>query len=136
MKRLFLLIAVSLLIINQSNAQKTDTLSITLEGVKYPYAGKFFPIHTEGQDIKMAYMDVAPTGTANGKTVILFHGKNFGGYYWGNVIKALTAIGYRVVVPDQIGFGKSSKPFIHYSFHQLASWNKSCLLYTSPSPRD
>jgi len=127
MKRLFLLIAVSLLIINQSNAQKTDTLSITLEGVKYPYAVKFFPIHTEGQDIKMAYMDVAPTGTANGKTVILFHGKNFGGYYWGNVIKALTAIGYRVVVPDQIGFGKSSKPFIHYSFHQLASWNKRLL---------
>ncbi len=127
MKRLFLLIAVSLLIINQSNAQKTDTLSITLEDVKYPNAVKFFPIHTEGQDIKMAYMDVAPTGTANGKTVILFHGKNFGGYYWGNVIKALLAIGYRVVVPDQIGFGKSSKPFIHYSFHQLASWNKRLL---------
>ncbi|MFW0714904.1 alpha/beta fold hydrolase [Pedobacter sp. N23S346] len=127
MKRFFLLIAVSFLIINQSNAQKADTLSITLESVKYPFAVKFFPIHTEGQDIKMAYMDVAPTGTPNGKTAILFHGKNFGGYYWGNVIKALTAIGYRVVVPDQIGFGKSSKPFIHYSFHQLASWNKRLL---------
>lgn len=127
MKRFFLLIAVSFLIINQSNAQKTDTLSITLESVKYPFAVKFFPIHTEGQDIKMAYMDVAPTGTPNGKTAILFHGKNFGGYYWGNVIKALTAIGYRVVVPDQIGFGKSSKPFIHYSFHQLATWNKRLL---------
>ncbi|MFD2285509.1 alpha/beta fold hydrolase [Pedobacter petrophilus] len=127
MKRFFLLIAVSLLILNYSQAQKTDTLSITLESVKYPYAVKFFPIHTEGQDIKMAYMDVAPTGTANGKTAILFHGKNFGGYYWGNVIKALTAIGYRVIVPDQVGFGKSSKPFIHYSFHQLATWNKKLL---------
>ena len=127
MKRLFLLIAASFLFINQSTAQKTDTLSITLEAVKYPYAVKFFPIHTEGQDIKMAYMDVAPTSTANGKTAILFHGKNFGGYYWGNVIKALTAIGYRVIVPDQIGFGKSSKPFIHYSFHQMAIWNKRLL---------
>ena len=127
MKRFFLLIAVSFLIINQSKAQKTDTLSITLESVKYPYAVKFFPIHTEGQDIKMAYMDVAPTSAANGKTAILFHGKNFGGYYWGNVIKALTAIGYRVIVPDQIGFGKSSKPFIHYSFHQMATWNKRLL---------
>lgn len=127
MKRFFLLIAVSFLIINQSKAQKTDTLSITLESVKYPYAVKFFPIHTEGQDIKMAYMDIAPTSAANGKTAILFHGKNFGGYYWGNVIKALTAIGYRVIVPDQIGFGKSSKPFIHYSFHQLATWNKRLL---------
>ena len=127
MKRFFLLIAISFLIINQSKAQKTDTLSITLEGVKYPSAVKFFPIHTEGQDIKMAYMDVAPTSASNGKTAILFHGKNFGGYYWGNVIKALTAIGYRVIVPDQIGFGKSSKPFIHYSFHQMATWNKRLL---------
>lgn len=108
-------------------AQKADTLSITLENVKYPYPVKFYPIHVEGQDIKMAYMDVAPTQNANGRTVVLFHGKNFGGYYWASVIKALTGRGFRVVVPDQIGFGKSSKPFIHYSFHQLARWNKALL---------
>jgi len=127
MKRLFLLIAVSLIISNYTKAQKIDTLSITLENVKYPYPVKYFPINTEGQDIKMAYMDVAPTIAPNGRTVILFHGKNFGGYYWGNVIKALTAVGYRVIAPDQIGFGKSSKPFIHYSFHQMAYWNKKLL---------
>lgn len=109
------------------SAQKSDTLSITLENVKYAYPVKYFPIHTEGQDIKMAYMDVAPTQNANGRTVVLFHGKNFGGYYWTNVIKALTGRGFRVIVPDQIGFGKSSKPFIHYSFHQLARWNKALL---------
>jgi pimeloyl-ACP methyl ester carboxylesterase len=108
-------------------AQKTDTLSITLENVKYAYPVKYFPIHTEGQDIRMAYMDVAPTQNANGRTVVLFHGKNFGGYYWTNVIKALTGRGFRVVVPDQIGFGKSSKAYIHYSFHQLARWNKALL---------
>jgi pimeloyl-ACP methyl ester carboxylesterase len=108
-------------------AQKADTLSITLESVKYPYPVKFFPIKTEGQDLRMAYMDVAPTQNANGNTVILFHGKNFGGYYWTNVIKGLTGRGYRVIVPDQIGFGKSSKAFIHYSFHQMAEWNKELL---------
>jgi pimeloyl-ACP methyl ester carboxylesterase len=108
-------------------AQKADTLSITLENVKYAYPVKYFPIHTEGQDVRMAYMDVAPTQNPNGKTVVLLHGKNFGGYYWTNVIKALTGRGYRVVVPDQIGFGKSSKPYIHYSFHQLARWNKALL---------
>ncbi|RAJ25542.1 alpha/beta fold hydrolase [Pedobacter cryoconitis] len=110
-----------------ASAQQADTLSITLENVKYPYPVKYFPIHTEGQDIKMAYMDIAPVQNANGRTVVLFHGKNFGGYYWTNVIKALTGRGFRVVVPDQIGFGKSSKPFIHYSFHQLARWNKALL---------
>ena len=103
-----------------------DTLSITLENVKYPHPVQFLPVRVENQDLRMAYMDVKPVAP-NGKTVMLFHGKNFGGYYWANVIKALTAKGYRVIVPDQIGFGKSSKPFIHYSFYQLASFNKQLL---------
>src|ERR1700760_1096302 len=88
-----------------------DTLSVTLENVKYPYPVKFLPLNIEGQDVRMAYMDVQPAVAANGRTVILFHGKNFGGYYWTNVIQMLTGKGYRVIVPDQIGFGKSSKPF-------------------------
>jgi pimeloyl-ACP methyl ester carboxylesterase len=108
-------------------AQKADTLSITLESVKYAYPVKYFPINTEGQNLRMAYMDVAPAQNANGRTVVLFHGKNFGGYYWTNVIKGLTARGFRVIVPDQIGFCKSSKAFIHYSFHQMARWNRELL---------
>jgi pimeloyl-ACP methyl ester carboxylesterase len=108
-------------------AQKADTLSITLESVKYAYPVKYFPINTEGQNLRMAYMDVAPAQNANGRTVVLFHGKNFGGYYWTNVIKGLTARGFRVIVPDQIGFGKSSKAYIHYSFHQMARWNRELL---------
>lgn len=126
-RKLLLFTALSLGLFLSASAQKSDTLSITLENVKYAYPVKYFPIHTEGQDIRMAYMDASPTQNANGRTVVLFHGKNFGGYYWTNVIKALTGRGFRVIVPDQIGFGKSSKPFIHYSFHQLARWNKALL---------
>lgn len=103
-----------------------DTLSINLENVKYPYPVSFLPIKVEGQDIRMAYMDIKPAN-ANGRTVMLFHGKNFGGYYWTNVIQTLSTKGFRVIVPDQIGFGKSSKAFIHYSFHQLARFNKNLL---------
>lgn len=110
-----------------ATAQKADTLSTTLENVPYAYPVKYFPIAVEGQDARMAYMDVAPTQMANGRTVVLFHGKNFGGYYWSGVIKALTSRGFRVIAPDQIGFGKSSKLFIHYSFHQMAVWNKALL---------
>jgi pimeloyl-ACP methyl ester carboxylesterase len=124
MKRIFLLTL--LLTVSLLNASAQDTLSITLEGVKYPYPVKFLPLKADGQDIRMAYMDVKPAN-ANGKTVMLFHGKNFGGYYWANVIQALSAKGYRVIVPDQIGFGKSSKAFIHYSFHLLARFNKQLL---------
>ena len=107
-------------------ASAQDTLSITLENVRYPYPVHFLPLKVEGQDIRMAYMDVQPAN-ANGKAVILFHGKNFGGYYWKDVIAALAAKGYRVIVPDQIGFGKCSKPFIHYSFHEFARYNKALL---------
>lgn len=105
---------------------QSDTLSITLENVKYPYPVSFLPVKIEGQDLRMAYMDVKPANP-NGKTVMLFHGKNFGGYYWTDVIRVFSNKGYRVVVPDQLGFGKSSKAFIHYSFHQLARINKAFL---------
>lgn len=66
-------------------------------------------------------MDVLPTSKSNGRVVVLLHGKNFYGSYWENTIKTLSAAGYRVVVPDQIGFGKSAKPNITYSFDLLAA---------------
>ena len=55
------------------------------------------------------------------------HGKNFNGYYWKNLISFLTANGYRVIVPDQVGWGRSGKPNIHYSFHLLAANTKQLL---------
>jgi len=64
---------------------------------------------------------------SNGETVILFHGRNFNVFYWKDVLSVLTAAGYRVVVPDQIGWGKSDKPNVHYSFHLLAANNKKLL---------
>lgn len=39
----------------------------------------------------------------------------------------LTEAGYRVVVPDQIGWGQSDKPNLHYSFHLLAANTKKLL---------
>lgn len=127
LKRISLIAIIFLYGSSKLLAQKTDTISITLENVKYPYPVKFFPLNTEGQNLRMAYMDISPTKLSNGRTVMLFHGKNFGGYYWTDVINSLTSRGFRVIVPDQIGFGKSSKAFIHYSFHQMARWNKALL---------
>ena len=75
----------------------------------------------------MAYMDIPPRTAPSGMTVVLMHGKAFGGYYFRNVIEALTGAGHRVVVPDQVGWGKSPKPDIHYSFHLLAA-NTAVLL--------
>lgn len=99
----------------------TEPLGIALESYRYPYPVQFLPLQIQGVDVRMAYMDIPPRGRSNGRVAVLFHGKNFGGYYWANVIRMLTETGYRVIVPDQIGWGKSSKPEIRYSFQLLAA---------------
>ena len=108
-------------------AEEPAPLSITLEGYAYPYPVSFLPLVIEGQDVKMAYMDVQPTEGGNGKTILLLHGKNFFGAYWKDTMAFLVTNGYRVVVPDQIGFGKSAKPTIHYSFHAMAAATRKLL---------
>jgi pimeloyl-ACP methyl ester carboxylesterase len=96
-------------------------LGICLEEYEYPYPVRFLPLSSDLQPVSMAYMDIPPGREPNGKTVVLIHGKAFGCYYFRNVIEALTGAGYRVVAPDQIGWGKSPKPDIHYSFQLLAA---------------
>lgn len=97
------------------------------EPPKGTYRVEFFQLQIERQDVRLAYRDVEPTSAANGKTVVLLHGKNFSGFYWERVIGLLAARGYRVIAPDQIGFGLSSRPNIHYSFHQMAANTKALL---------
>lgn len=98
-----------------------------LERFEYPHEVKRFALDSQGQKLSMAYMDVAPA-KPNGRTVVLMHGKNFCGATWEGTIKALNEQGYRVVVPDQIGFCKSDKPAAYqFSFHQLA-FNTHALL--------
>ena len=94
--------------------------SITCDECPYPYPSSYLAFTTYGQDVRLAYMDVPPAGPANGHTVVLFHGMNFAGFYWGGPIDALRKEGFRVVVPDQIGFGRSSKAIIPYNFHDMA----------------
>ena len=94
--------------------------SITYEDVAYPYPVSFLALTLYGQDVRMAYMDVPPAGQPNGHIVVLLHGMNFGGFYFSRPIEALRNAGFRVVVPDQIGFGRSSKPVIPYNFHDMA----------------
>ncbi|WP_422505598.1 alpha/beta fold hydrolase [Stenotrophomonas sp. GZD-301] len=99
-----------------------DTYGPRLEGFDYPYPVKIVQIESQRQPLEMAYLDVPPAGRAFAGTVVLLHGKNFCAATWQDSIAALTAAGYRVIAPDQIGFCKSSKPERYqYSFEQLAA---------------
>jgi len=98
---------------------KITPLSINLENYSYPYPVSYISLKEQEQVLRMAYMDIKPK-QYNGKNMLLLHGKNFNGAYWRTTIDALTKAGYRVIVPDQIGFGKSDKPgHFQYSFQQL-----------------
>jgi pimeloyl-ACP methyl ester carboxylesterase len=88
---------------------------------------KFLALTVEGQALRMAYRELAPTGPATGRTVLLLHGKNFSGFYWERVMTVLAADGHRVIAPDQLGFGASSRPDLHYSFHQMAANTRALL---------
>ena len=94
-------------------------LDLRLSAWPYPYPIKEFKTSLQGQPATMVYMDVPAVGKQRG-VVVLFHGKNFSSDYWAPTIPALTAAGYRVIAPDQIGFGKSSKPDVAYHFDDLA----------------
>ena len=97
-----------------------EPFGIDLEGFAYPYPVSLFPVSNDGEQLKMAYMDIGASGRPNGRTVVLLHGRNFPSSYWAPVIKTLADAGFRVVVPDQIGFGKSSKPTGELHFDNLA----------------
>lgn len=98
-----------------------------LENYPYPFEVKRYNLNIQNQTLSMAYMDVVPE-RPNGEAIVLFHGKNFTGAYWEQTAKALATQGYRVIIPDQIGFGKSSKPeHLQYSF-QMFAYNTAALM--------
>src|SRR5260370_14676483 len=92
-----------------ANAPGDPRFDGELSAYAYPFPVRFEELRTQGQTLRMAYMDV-PADKPNGHVVVLLHGKNFTASYSEPTISFLTARGYRVIPPDQIGFGKSSKP--------------------------
>lgn len=114
---------------NGTLAQRSspEPLGIAMEGYEYPHAVRYFSLTAGGEDVRMGYMDVAPEDRGNDRAVVLFHGKNFFGAYWENTVEVLREAGYRVIVPDQVGFGKSSKPDIPYSFHRMGRHTRMLL---------
>jgi pimeloyl-ACP methyl ester carboxylesterase len=104
-----------------------EPVGIALENWPYPYPVSYLELTMQGQPLRQAYMDVAPTGTPNGRVALLFHGRNFPASYWRDVIAGLAADGYRVIATDQIGFGKSSKPDIPANLDQFARNNLKLL---------
>jgi len=101
--------------------------AITYENVPYPHAVHFLDVELFGDDYRMAYMDVAAVGRPNGRVVVLFHGMNFFAAAFRSTIEALRQQGFRVIAVDRLGYGRSSKPLIHYNLHIPARNTKALL---------
>jgi pimeloyl-ACP methyl ester carboxylesterase len=102
-------------------------LGSNLERFDYPWPVQTMTVDVVGTPARMAFMDIA-ADRPNGRTVVLLHGKNFCGATWEGSARALTAQGYRVIIPDQIGFCKSSKPrAAQYSLDMMAGLTQRLL---------
>ena len=71
--------------------------SITCEDVPYPYPDRrTCRSRSTARTCGWLTWTCAPPGTPNGHTVVLFHGNNFAGFYFGGPIDALRKEGFRV----------------------------------------
>jgi haloalkane dehalogenase len=67
----------------------------------------FAPHYLEVDGLRMHYLDEGPRG---GSPVVCFHGEPSWAYLYRKMLPPLVAAGYRVIVPDYAGFGRSDKP--------------------------
>ncbi len=104
-----------------------EATAIDYSNVPYPHPVRYLPVRLYGQDHRMAYMDVPARGTPNGRTVVLFHGMNFYAAAYEPTIEALADAGFRVLAVDRLGYGRSSKPDVHYNLHMPARNTKALL---------
>ncbi|MCP8899096.1 alpha/beta fold hydrolase [Gilvimarinus xylanilyticus] len=118
MKNTAFLTAVWLLILSVSGSAlsvvaQEPAYDARLSQYPYPYPVHNFSFNSQRQELEMAYMHLP--AEKDKPTVLLMHGKNFAADYWQGTAEVLRKRGYGVLMPDQIGFGKSSKP-AHYQF--------------------
>jgi len=116
----------SCLVFMHLSAETIKAFNADLSEYKYPYKIDYCIIQSQQKTLNMAYMYLK--GDNDKPVVTLLHGKNFNGAYWKETAWFLNQQGYGVLIPDQVGFGKSSKPIDYqYSFGALAHNTKELM---------
>ncbi|MFM7029276.1 MAG: haloalkane dehalogenase [Chakrabartia sp.] len=89
----------------------------------WPYAPHY---HQVTPDLRLHYVDEGPR---DAPVILLMHGEPTWGYLYRHMINPLVARGYRVHVPDLIGFGRSDKPMDvdAYSYAAHVGWMRHWL---------
>jgi haloalkane dehalogenase len=93
----------------------------------YPFEPNYVDVDAPGIDrLRMHYVDAGP---AEGPVVVLLHGQPTWSYLYRHVIKVLCQGDFRVIAPDNIGFGRSDKPTdpTDYTFARHVDWMHSAI---------
>ena len=87
----------------------------------FPYTPNYCQVAT---DLRMHYIDEGA-----GPVVLLLHGEPSWSFLYRKMIPVLVDGGYRVVVPDLIGFGRSDKPSAQddYTYAKHIVWTQALL---------
>lgn len=128
MKRSFAMTILVLFFVAFSELLFARPFDKQLTDFEYPFDVSLMTFSSQGQELSMAYMYLPAEGKK--PTVLLLHGKNFASSYWETTASWLHEKGYGVVMPDQIGFGKSDKP-IHYQYSFSALAKNTRMLLSS-----
>lgn len=100
-----------------------DDRFIDLPG--YPFAPNWAEVTTvddpDAPPIRVHYLDEGP---ADGIPILLLHGEPSWSYLYRTMIPPLAEAGFRCIVPDQVGFGKSDKPTAtdDYTYARHVDW--------------
>jgi len=80
----------------------------------------------EGGSLRVHYVD---EGLRSGEVVLLMHGEPSWSYLYRSMIPILAEVGYRVVAPDLVGFGRSDKPADRedYTYARHVEWMRAAL---------
>lgn len=88
----------------------------------YPFEPNYHHVADgEGGELRVHYLD---EGDRDGPVVLLMHGQPAWSYLYRYMIPPLVDAGFRVVVPDLVGFGRSDKPtrVEDYTYARHVAW--------------
>ncbi len=90
--------------------------------VDFPYTPHYVEIND--MDLGMLRVHYLDEGPRDGEIIVLLHGQATWSYSFRKFIPILPAAGFRVIVPDLVGFGRSDKPadWKVHSFAKHVEW--------------
>ncbi len=81
----------------------------------------FAPHYVEVNGVRIHYVDEGPE---QAEPVLMLHGEPSWSYLYRKMVPIITSAGYRAIVPDLVGFGRSDKPSerTDYTYQRHVDW--------------